>query len=82
MQQVQILDKYRINPGNVGGKEKFDRNFEQIINLAIDNDKPIRIGGNWGSLQKADLDKIISEKLDSNSSVNYSKIMLGFNGCI
>ena len=72
---AQVLDKYRINPGNVGGKEKFDRNFEQIINLAIDNDKPIRIGGNWGSLQKADLDKIISEKLDSNSSVNYSKIM-------
>ena len=72
---AQILDKYRINPGNVGGKEKFDRNFEQIINLAIENDKPIRIGGNWGSLQKADLDKIISEKLDSNSSVNYSKIM-------
>ena len=72
---AQILDKYRINPGNVGGKEKFDRNFEQIINLAIENDKPIRIGGNWGSLQKADLDKIISEKLDSNSSVNYSKLM-------
>ena len=72
---AQILDKYRINPGNVGGKEKFDRNFEQIINLAIENDKPIRIGGNWGSLQKADLDKIISEKLDSNSSVNYSKVM-------
>ena len=72
---AQVLDKYRINPGNVGGKEKFDRNFEQIINLAIENDKPIRIGGNWGSLQKADLDKIISEKLDSNNSVNYSKIM-------
>ncbi len=72
---AQILDKYRINPGNVGGKEKFDRNFEQIINLAIENDKPVRIGGNWGSLQKADLDKIISEKLDSNNSVNYSKLM-------
>ena len=72
---AQVLDKYRINPGNVGGKEKFDRNFEQIINLAIENDKPIRIGGNWGSLQKADLDKVISEKLDSNNSVNYSKIM-------
>ncbi len=72
---AQVLDKYRINPGNVGGKEKFDRNFEQIIKLAIENDKPIRIGGNWGSLQKADLDKIISEKLDSSNSVNYSKIM-------
>ncbi len=70
-----ILDKYRINPGNVGGKEKFDKNFEQIINLAIEYDKPIRIGGNWGSLQKADLDKIISEKIDSKNSVDYSKLM-------
>ena len=72
---AQILDKYRINPGNVGGKEKFDKNFEQIINLAIENDKPIRIGGNWGSLQKADLDKIIAEKQDSNNTVDYSKLM-------
>ena len=72
---AEILDKYRINPGNVGGKEKFDKNFEQIINLAIEYDKPIRIGGNWGSLQKADLDKIISEKIDSKSSIDYSKLM-------
>ena len=72
---AEILDKYRINPGNVGGKEKFDKNFEQIINLAIEYDKPIRIGGNWGSLQKADLDKIISEKMDSKSSIDYSKLM-------
>ena len=72
---AQVLDKYRINPGNIGGKGKFDRNFEQIINLAIENDKPIRIGGNWGSLQKTDLDKIISEKQDSNNTVDYSKLM-------
>ena len=72
---AEVLDKYRINPGNVGGKEKFDKNFEQIVNLAIKYDKPIRIGGNWGSLQKTDLDKIISEKIDSKSPVNYSKLM-------
>ena len=72
---AEVLDKYRINPGNVGGKGKFDRNFEQIINLAIENDKPIRIGGNWGSLQKTDLDKIISEKQDSNNTIDYSKLM-------
>ena len=72
---AKILDKYRINPGNVGGKEKFDKNFEQIIGLAIENDKPIRIGGNWGSLQKTDLDKIISEKMDTNSTLDYSKLM-------
>ena len=72
---AEVLDKYRINPGNVGGKEKFDKNFEQIVNLAIKYDKPIRIGGNWGSLQKTDLDRIISEKKDSKSPVNYSKLM-------
>ena len=61
---ANILDKYRINPGNVGGKGKFDKNFEQIITIAIKNDKPIRIGGNWGSLQKTDLDEIIKQKED------------------
>ena len=75
---ANILDKYRINPGNVGGKGKFDKNFEQIISVAIKNDKPIRIGGNWGSLQKTDLDEIIKQKEDSNKSINYSNIMKKF----
>jgi len=75
---ANILDKYRINPGNVGGKGKFDKNFEQIISIAIKNDKPIRIGGNWGSLQKTDLDEIIKQKEDSNKSINYSNIMKKF----
>lgn len=75
---ANILDKYRINPGNVGGKGKFDKNFEQIITIAIKNDKPIRIGGNWGSLQKTDLDEIIKQKEDSNKSINYSNIMKKF----
>ena len=75
---ANILDKYRINPGNVGGKGKFDKNFEQIISVAIKNDKPIRIGGNWGSLQKTDLDEIIKQKEGSNKSINYSNIMKKF----
>lgn len=75
---ANILDKYRINPGNVGGKGKFDKNFEQIITIAIKNNKPIRIGGNWGSLQKTDLDEIIKQKEDSNKSINYSNIMKKF----
>jgi len=75
---AQILDKYRINPGNVGGKGKFDKNFEQIINIAIENDKPIRIGGNWGSIQKAELDDVINQKMNSKESINYSKIMKKF----
>ena len=75
---ANILDKYRINPGNIGGKGKFDKNFEQIITIAIKNDKPIRIGGNWGSLQKTDLDEIIKQKEGSNKSMNYSNIMKKF----
>ena len=75
---AQILDKYRINPGNVGGKGKFDKNFEQIINIAIENNKPIRIGGNWGSIQKAELDDVINQKMNSKESINYSKIMKKF----
>ena len=55
------LDKYRINPGNIGGKSKFNDNFEQIIDIAIQNDKPIRIGANWGSLDKGTMDSLILE---------------------
>jgi len=69
------LDKYRINPGNIGSKDKFDSNFEEIINIAISNDKPIRIGGNWGSINKQILDEAISDKTNDNSNVSYSKIM-------
>ncbi len=69
------LDKYRINPGNIGPKDKFDDNFEQIIRIAIENDKPIRIGGNWGSLDKRMMDHLISQKDSNNSSISYSNLM-------
>tara|TARA_B100001769_G_scaffold134669_1_gene105347 strand:- start:2006 stop:3232 length:1227 start_codon:yes stop_codon:yes gene_type:complete len=69
------LDKYRINPGNVGSKDKFDSNFEKIINIAIHNDKPIRIGGNWGSINKQILDEAISDKNNYDNDLSYSKIM-------
>src|SRR6202795_4911323 len=49
---AKTLDKYRINPGNVGGKRR-DENFRTIIQIALGNDKPIRIGVNWGSLDQA-----------------------------
>ena len=45
------LDKYRINPGNVGNKRR-DENFAQIVRVAVDHDKPVRIGVNWGSLDQ------------------------------
>ncbi len=53
---AEKLDKYRINPGNVGRGNKRDQNFEMFIKVAIDNDKPIRIGVNAGSLDPELLD--------------------------
>ena len=48
---ARLLAKYRINPGNVGGKHH-DENFSTIVRVAVDNDKPVRIGVNWGSLDQ------------------------------
>ena len=48
---ARLLSKYRINPGNVGGK-RHDENFSTIVRIAVDNDKPVRIGVNWGSLDQ------------------------------
>ncbi len=53
---AEKLDKYRINPGNVGRGNKRDQNFEMFIKVAIDNDKPVRIGVNAGSLDPELLD--------------------------
>jgi len=72
---ASILDKYRINPGNIGPKEKFDDNFEKIIQIAIKNDKPIRIGGNWGSINKSVLDALISDKNNKENSISYSNLI-------
>jgi len=57
------LAKYRINPGNVGFGEKRDRQFAQMIEIALKNDKPVRIGVNWGSLDQA----LIVELMDQNA---------------
>ena len=57
------LSKYRINPGNVGGK-RHDENFQTIIEIALKNDKPVRIGVNWGSLDK----NLLTEMKDANSA--------------
>ena len=53
---AEALDKYRINPGNVGFKEKKDRQFGAIVETAIRHNKPVRIGANWGSLDQELLD--------------------------
>ena len=58
---AQALAKYRINPGNVGFKDKRDRQFSAIIGIAIRNDKPVRIGVNWGSLDQDLLTRLMDE---------------------
>src|SRR6266704_2222033 len=58
---AEALDKYRINPGNVGFKDKRDTQFADIIEIAIKNNKPVRIGANWGSLDQELLTKLMEE---------------------
>jgi len=59
---AKTLAKYRINPGNVGGKRR-DENFRTIIQIALDNDKPVRIGVNWGSLDQ----DLLTNLMDGNA---------------
>src|SRR5439155_10583602 len=58
---AEALDKYRINPGNVVFKNKRDTQFADIIEIANNNDKPVRIGANWGSLDQELLTKLMDE---------------------
>ncbi len=59
---ARALAKYRINPGNVGGK-RHDENFRAIIEIALAHDKPVRIGVNWGSLDQS----LLTEMMDANA---------------
>jgi (E)-4-hydroxy-3-methylbut-2-enyl-diphosphate synthase len=61
---ARTLAKYRINPGNVGGKRR-DENFRTIIQIALDNDKPVRIGVNWGSLDQDLLTSLMDDNAQS-----------------
>src|SRR3984893_14229055 len=60
---AEPLDKYRINPGNVGFKEKKDRQFGAIIDMALRYGKPVRIGANWGSLDQ----ELLTHLMDENA---------------
>jgi len=59
---ARTLAKYRINPGNVGSKRR-DENFRTIVQIAVDNDKPVRIGVNWGSLDQ----DLLTQMMDENA---------------
>ncbi len=67
---AEALDKYRINPGNVGFKEKKDRQFGAIVETAIRHGKPVRIGANWGSLDQELLTHLMDQNARSNQPVD------------
>ena len=63
-EMAATLDKYRINPGNVGAK-RHDENFVTIIRVALENEKPVRIGVNWGSLDQT----LLTTLMDANAKL-------------
>ncbi|HEY7525162.1 MAG TPA: flavodoxin-dependent (E)-4-hydroxy-3-methylbut-2-enyl-diphosphate synthase [Candidatus Limnocylindrales bacterium] len=62
---AQVLAKYRINPGNVGSRHR-DENFSTIVRVAVENDKPVRIGVNWGSLDQ----QLLTSMMDANARLD------------
>src|SRR5690242_10195724 len=58
---ARALAKYRINPGNVGPGQHHDKNFQAMIDVAVENNKPVRIGVNWGSLDQGLLTRLMDE---------------------
>nr|WP_321484535.1 flavodoxin-dependent (E)-4-hydroxy-3-methylbut-2-enyl-diphosphate synthase [uncultured Cohaesibacter sp.] len=72
---AEALDKYRINPGNVGFKDKRDKQFSTLIELANHYDKPVRIGVNWGSLDQELLTRLMDENSVSEDPMPAQKVM-------
>jgi (E)-4-hydroxy-3-methylbut-2-enyl-diphosphate synthase len=72
---AEALDKYRINPGNVGFRDKKDRNFSMMIEKALEHEKPIRIGVNWGSLDQALLTTLMDENARAEEPADARVVM-------
>ena len=72
---AEALAKYRINPGNVGSKRR-DENFTTIIDIAIANDKPVRIGVNWGSLDRNLLTQMMDENAERAEPLDAKEVMM------
>lgn len=72
---AQILAKYRINPGNVGAGKRHDENFKQMVEVAIANKKPVRIGVNWGSLDKDLLAKMMDENAQLQKPLDAHEVL-------
>jgi (E)-4-hydroxy-3-methylbut-2-enyl-diphosphate synthase len=73
---ADALDKYRINPGNVGFGEKHDDNFKAIIDVAKDHGKPVRIGVNWGSLDQSILTKLMDDNTKSKTPKEADDVLI------
>ena len=71
---AQALAKYRINPGNVGSKRR-DENFRSIVEVAVANDRPVRIGVNWGSLDQALLARLMDENARLSEPLDAQDVM-------
>jgi (E)-4-hydroxy-3-methylbut-2-enyl-diphosphate synthase len=69
------LAKYRINPGNVGGKRR-DENFRTIIRVALENSKPVRIGVNWGSLDQDLLTSLMDENATRSDKLGAKQVYI------
>ena len=72
---AKALAKYRINPGNVGFREKRDKQFSEIIEFAIHYDKPVRIGVNWGSLDQELLTRLMDENAEKGGPLSTDEVM-------
>jgi len=72
---AEALAKYRINPGNVGFKDKKDKQFADIVEMAIRYDKPVRIGVNWGSLDQELLTTLMDRNQDAGAPLSAQEVM-------
>ena len=72
---AEALAKYRINPGNVGFKDKKDRNFSMMIETALKFGRPVRIGVNWGSLDQALLTELMDRNAKSPEPMDVREVM-------
>ena len=72
---AEALDKYRINPGNVGFKDKRDKQFSAIIEMALTYGKPVRIGATWGSLDQELLTRLMDENAKARSPKDARAVM-------
>jgi (E)-4-hydroxy-3-methylbut-2-enyl-diphosphate synthase len=72
---ARLLAKYRINPGNVGAK-RHDEHFQTIVRVAIENDKPVRIGVNWGSLDQQLLTELMNENAELSEPRDARDVMI------